>query len=132
MINIRTLTSEIEKIKSIKKYKSPFGIKFPSSFLELGINIFKISPPDIFHDFLEGVLPDVVQVIAQKAQLNRKNLIFRIGQKKWVNGAVSIVKQMEICGNAVQVCRHNFVELILIFLFFTLIHLEIGIFFPIN
>ncbi|KAH7642863.1 hypothetical protein HUG17_9554 [Dermatophagoides farinae] len=66
------------------------------------MNIFKISPPDIFHDFLEGVLPDVVQVIAQKSGIRKKNLISRIKQIKWVNGPVSVINQLEICGNAVQ------------------------------
>ncbi|XP_075591552.1 uncharacterized protein LOC124497686 [Dermatophagoides farinae] len=96
------LSNEIDQIKTNKQYKSPFGIKFPSPFLDLGMNIFKISPPDIFHDFLEGVLPDVVQVIAQKSGIRKKNLISRIKQIKWVNGPVSVINQLEICGNAVQ------------------------------
>lgn len=126
-INVRILSNEIDQIKTNKQYKSPFGIKFPSPFLDLGMNIFKISPPDIFHDFLEGVLPDVVQVIAQKSGIRKKNLISRIKQIKWVNGPVSVINQLEICGNAVQVCSPYFEELISIF--FTSIHPEIRVLF---
>ena len=52
----RVLRTEIDHVKSIKNHKSTYGIKYPSPFLDMDLNIFKISPPDVFHDFTEGIL----------------------------------------------------------------------------
>uniref|UniRef100_A0A6P6XYD9 Uncharacterized protein LOC113792503 n=1 Tax=Dermatophagoides pteronyssinus TaxID=6956 RepID=A0A6P6XYD9_DERPT len=96
------LRTEIDKVKSNKNHKSTFGIKYPSPFLHMDLNIFKISPPDVFHDFTEGVLATLLSFILKKTKINWDELDRRMSRIKWINEKITIGPQFQINGKAAQ------------------------------
>ncbi|OTF76028.1 hypothetical protein BLA29_002122 [Euroglyphus maynei] len=101
-ISDEVLGTEIEKITSNKQYKSPYGIMFPSPFLKLDINIFQISPPDIFHDLIEGPLSNICQIILKKANYSKIVIDRRMSAIKWVNCKINISANFHLNGKAIQ------------------------------
>ncbi|KAH9511327.1 hypothetical protein DERF_009797, partial [Dermatophagoides farinae] len=91
----------IGKIKGNKNYKSQYGIKFESPFLSVPINIFQISPPDIFHDFVEGTVGDIIKIIIKKTKVGRENLKRKMAIK-YVNDKISFGNKEQIIGKAAQ------------------------------
>ncbi|KAH7643628.1 hypothetical protein HUG17_5990 [Dermatophagoides farinae] len=101
MLPENVVHEELAKIKGNKNYKSQYGIKFESPFLSVPINIFQISPPDIFHDFVEGPLGDIIKIIIKKTKVGRENLKRKMAIK-YVNDKISFGKKEQIMGKAAQ------------------------------
>ena len=53
--SLEEYNEELRFLTTNKKYVSPFGIRKPSAFASLKINLYQIAPVDPFHDFAEGV-----------------------------------------------------------------------------
>ena len=85
-----------------KTYRSPFGIMRRSLFAEAEISIFKVSPPDVFHDIPEGVLSGILDLILSKSGIKISTLNESIKGLKWVNGPVFIDRKFKVLGKAYQ------------------------------
>ena len=84
-----------------------FGIGRETIFTILNCNLFKLAPPDLFHDILEGILPDIIQLILVGLKVRKGDLMKLIKKIKWVNYAVGIDPNFTVMGKALQVSLLN-------------------------
>nr|XP_027203281.1 uncharacterized protein LOC113797144 [Dermatophagoides pteronyssinus] len=83
---------ELILLTTNKKYISPFGIRKPSAFAALKINVYQIAPVDPFHDFAEGVASLIGEKTLKllKNHLNSSQLKNRLKSIKMINGNIEI------------------------------------------
>ena len=74
-----------------------------SEFFKLNCNLFKLAPPDLFHDIQEGILTDVTQSILIGMKVRKGEVRRKIKSIRWVNYAVEIEPNFIITGKAMQV-----------------------------
>lgn len=81
------------------------GLKKDSVFGDLCADsqFFKLSPPDIFHDISEGILPVFLSWFLQESGVEMSDWNAQINKMAWVNGPVRISKEKKVLGNASQV-----------------------------
>ena len=85
-------------------FHSRLGISTRSILADIpNLNIFHVSPPDVMHDIMEGILPDVCEFIFKELKISYNILKLKINSIRWVNGSVSLTKQLLVRGKAIQV-----------------------------
>lgn len=70
----------------------------------IGVNIFQVSPPDLFHDIVEGFGPKIAQIMLKSASMSSTQIEKIIKQIKWINGPLKIKDDFSLKGKGAQVC----------------------------
>ena len=93
-----------EEYASMKnpKYKSGLGLKRSSSLIKTGVSIFKVSPPDVFHDIAEGILPTICSLVLSYSKIKRGTILRKIEEFPWINGPVVLDSKFELKGKGIQ------------------------------
>nr|XP_027195986.1 uncharacterized protein LOC113790509 [Dermatophagoides pteronyssinus] len=93
---------ELKLVMSSTRYSCKFGITSRSCLSNLDLNIFQISPPDIFHDGSEGFFPKIACHLL-KQEINSNSIVLnRINSIKWINGEIKIKKDLSLKGKGSQ------------------------------
>ena len=96
--------AEIKKLENVDNYRSPLGIMRESELAKIkGKNIFHLSPPDLMHDIMEGILPEVCRLVLKHIDVDMNDLKKKINIHFWVNGPVRIESGFKVVGKAIQV-----------------------------
>ncbi|KAJ6215354.1 hypothetical protein RDWZM_009854 [Blomia tropicalis] len=94
---------ELLRLDEIHNYKSPFGIAKRSGFSLIPKDIFKIAPPDTMHDILEGILPDICNLLVRSLARNCDDFWSTFNSIKWINGRCQFEKDLQsVQGKAYQ------------------------------